>query len=52
MKKSLIETFELAMNLEYYDHLQYMCNAFSEDHTVSNTADEFLKMYKKSFFNR
>ncbi len=50
-EKSLIETFELAMNLEYYDHLQYMCNAFSEDHTVSNTADEFLKMYKKSFFN-
>ena len=48
---SLIETFELAMNLEYYDHLQYMCNAFSEDHAVSNTADEFLKMYKNVFLN-
>ncbi len=43
----LINKFKLALNLQYYDHLQYMSNAYSEDFKVSFIADELLRIYKQ-----
>lgn len=45
-QNSLINTFKTALNLEYYDHLNYMCNAFSQENNVSKTSDELLNVYK------
>ncbi len=44
---SLVETFKQATNLEYYEHLQYMCDAYSEEHTITQSADELFEVYKK-----
>jgi len=44
---SMIEVFEKAMDLEYYDHLKYMSMAYSEDKTVANVSDEFLEVYSQ-----
>ena len=42
---SLRESIKAAIDLEYYDHLQYMCEAYSEDMTVSKISNEFIKVY-------
>ena len=45
--KSMVEAFKTAIDLEYYDHLEYMAEAYSEDKTVTNISDEFIKVYTK-----
>lgn len=42
---SMVEVFKTAIDLEYYDHLEYMCEAYSEDKTITNISDEFTKVY-------
>lgn len=44
---NLCLTLKLAADLEYYDHLQYMCTAYSDDHDVYNSTKELLAIYKK-----
>jgi len=49
--QSLINTFNLILNYKNYNHLEYMCNKYSKEFTVSKSADKFLNIYKQVLIN-
>ena len=48
---SLIDTFNLILNYQNYNHLEYMCNKYSKEYTVSKSADKLLNIYKQVLIN-
>lgn len=44
---SLIEAMEIAVNIKYYSHMQYMCDVILDENNIVNTVDRFIHIYEQ-----
>jgi glycosyltransferase involved in cell wall biosynthesis len=46
-KNGLIQTLDQAIDTDNLEHLQQRCNEYNKEHTIKNSTQEFLKIYKQ-----